>query len=408
MSFADRLREWLGIRDRKLDIEQLQPFSVPAMPQGRGNENDQKFPAFHGYAHDDEAAFPGSSRGAEAIRLARAFTPSQPVSSLRNFAGRKALVSSLIRSIENRRLHLVLYGNRGMGKTSLLQILALLARQAQYLVRYSSCSASSDFDSTFRTICNDIPLLYYGEFDPTSSEVEGGKKLSDLLGTEPLTPAKVSEIFTHITGTRVLLILDEFDRAASADFRLGVAELIKNLSDRATRVQLLIGGVAHNLDELIEHVPSIRRNVLGVPIGEMSADELSEIVANGETASGLHYLAQAREQIIDLALGSPYLTALIAQAAGEVALERRADSVVGDDVRQAVGRLAGEFRDRLSSQSVAQLERLRQAISGAKTSYVRTALIHANETQEWNWNGDRVDLSDDSLSTILWFERNAA
>ena len=408
MSFADRLREWLGIRDRKLDIEQLQPVAVPAMPQVRVHENEQSFPSFHGYANDDEFALFGDGQKQEAIRLARAFNPAQPVSSLRNFAGRKALVSSLIRSIENRRLHLVLYGNRGMGKTSLLQIIAILARQAQYLVRYSSCSASSDFDSTFRTICNDIPLLYYGEFDPTSSDVEGGKKLSDLLGTDPLTPTKVSEIFAQVTGTRVLLILDEFDRAASAEFRLGVAELIKNLSDRATRVQLLIGGVAHNLDELIEHVPSIRRNVLGVPIGEMSADELNEIVANGETASGLRYVTQAREQIVDLALGSPYLTALIAQAAGEIALERRAEAVVGDDVRKAVGRLAGEFRDRLSSQSAMQLERLRHEISNAQPSDVRAVLAHAGETQEWNWRGNRLELSDDSLSTILWFERNAA
>ena len=40
----------------------------------------------------------------------------------------------------------------------------------------------------------------------------------------------------RLVGTRVLVILDEYDRVVDVNFRREVAELIKNLSDRAARV----------------------------------------------------------------------------------------------------------------------------------------------------------------------------
>lgn len=410
MPLTDRIRRLLGLRRRDGLGEEAQYIPVPRFGESRARA-ENAFPAFASFANEDDANLPLSRASNQTVRLARAFTPSQPISSLRSFAGRKDLIASVIRTIENRRMHVVLYGNRGMGKTSLLQIIALLARDAQYLVRYSSCSAASEFDSTFRTICADIPLLYDKGFDPTSDQVEQGKNLGDLLGPERLTPARVSEVFARVTGTRVLLILDEFDRATSAEFRLAVAELIKNLSDLATRVQLLIGGVASNLNELIEHIPSVRRNVLGVPIGEMSSAELLEIIANGEMISGLTFAPQAKARVVELALGSPYLTSLIAESAGEAAIDDRTDTVTGDHVRRAATRLVQEFLARLSPDAIGQLDQLRKSIGRAETEGVKDlgkALASAGANGVLGLNGSRHEIVDDSLPTILWLEREAA
>lgn len=409
MSLSDRIRGLFGLRRRGDLHDSAQFIPVPRFGESRAGA-ESAFPAFASFANEDDANLPLARTSSHAVRIGRAFMPSQPISSLRNFAGRKQLIGSIIRTIENRRMHVVLYGNRGMGKTSLLQIIALLARDAQYLVRYSSCSANSDFDSTFRTICADIPLLYDKGFDPTSDQVEQGKNLGDLLGPELLTPARVSEVFARVTGTRILLILDEFDRATSAEFRLAVAELIKNLSDRATRVQLLIGGVASNLNELIEHIPSVRRNVLGVPIGEMSADELLEIIANGETISGLTFTPEAKARIVELALGSPYLTSLIAESAGEAAIDGGSLTVSGDHVRSAASRLVQEFLARLSPDAIGQLEHLRRAIATEKAGNkdLGKALASAGTNGVLGWNGSHHEIVDDSVPTILWLEREAA
>ena len=87
----------------------------------------------------------------------------------------------------------------------------------------------------------------------------------------------------------MLIILDEFDRCESGAFRRDVAELIKNLSDRLGRVQLVLAGVAADLTELVEHIPSIRRNIFALSVPKMPDTEVLQIVSNGEREAGLTF-----------------------------------------------------------------------------------------------------------------------
>ena len=76
--------------------------------------------------------------------------------------------------------------------------------------------------------------------------------MADLLPAGPLSPRLVADLFAKLTGTRLLVVLDEFDVCESPDFRRNIAELIKNLSDRSIRTQLVIAGVAADLTELVQ------------------------------------------------------------------------------------------------------------------------------------------------------------
>lgn len=333
-------------------------------------------PRFSGLANELEADRAQPRELSVGRRLGLAYPVSQPVSDLRQFAGRRELLTSVIRSIEERRMHVVLYGDRGIGKTSLLHIIALLAKDARYLVRYSSCSAASDLDGTFRAIAEDIPLLFHEKGDPTSAQVETGKSLADLLDSSRLTPATLSELFDGVSGTRVLIILDEFDRTENLDFRREVAELIKNLSDRSSKVQILIGGVAENLSELIRHIPSIRRNLLGIPVGKMPDNELEEILTNGQAISGLQIDPTARQRLIAAANGSPYLTNLIAHQATSRAIERGGSAVTSADLTEALATMAREQMLRLPQPAQAQAEAL---LAQVPHDQLRPAVAHALE-----------------------------
>ena len=108
------------------------------------------------------------------MKLLEAFTPSQPVSYRYRFAGRLDILTSLIGAIEEQRLHVVLYGARGLGKTSILHVLVQAARDARYLVSFVSCGSELSFDEVFRTIAASIPMLYHSTVGPTSLEVERG------------------------------------------------------------------------------------------------------------------------------------------------------------------------------------------------------------------------------------------
>ncbi len=126
--------------------------------------------------------------GAARMKLRNAYTPSQPVLDRRMFAGRLGVLKAAIRSIEDQRLHLVIYGERGIGKTSLLHMLTSAAREARYIVVYSSCSAASNFDETFRAVAADIPLLFHSDYAPTTSEAETGASLASLLPARKVLP----------------------------------------------------------------------------------------------------------------------------------------------------------------------------------------------------------------------------
>lgn len=308
------------------------------------------------------------------MRLRSAFTPSQPIVEGKMFAGRQDLLANMISSIEDRRLHLVLYGERGIGKTSLLHVLAEAAQSARYIVVYSSCGTNSNFQDTFHAAAVEIPLLFHSSFGPTTEEAEAGSSLADLL-PENFSPRVFADLCAKLTGTRVLIFLDEFDRAESADFRRDVAELIKFLSDRSVRMQLVIGGVAADLAELVEHIPSIRRNILAVRVPQMSEDEVREMIATGERASGLKFDAAASDLVVRISRGWPYIAVLVCHHAGLVALDAEREVVLEDDVSAALDSSAAELRARMSKSMTQQVDRLLGEDSGRALMLIAGAAL---------------------------------
>jgi Cdc6-like AAA superfamily ATPase len=288
-------------------------------------------------------------------KLRNAYTPAQPVSDRRMFAGRTKVMSTLIRSIEDQRLHTVIYGERGIGKTSLLHVLAQAAQEARYLVVYVTCGARSEFEETFQAIAAAIPLTYHSAYGPTSVEGERGDTLASILGSEPITVRTASDALAKIEGTRVLVILDEYDRAGSEDFRRNVAELLKSLSDQAVRVQFLIAGVAANLTELVANVPSIQRNVFAMQVPKMTAGEIRGIIKNGEAAADLKFDEAAIHAIIARCIGFPYLASLISHRSALVAVDQGRTDVTGADVAVATSEAVDEFKGRISRRSQLQI-----------------------------------------------------
>lgn len=291
------------------------------------------------------------------LALADALSASQPVTSRERLAGRADTLASLIAAIEQQRAHVVLYGERGIGKTSLVHVFAETAREARYLVLYGSCGVEARFDDMFRTFAREIPLLYNANISPTADEREHNRSFADLLGPEPVDPRELADLFQKVVGTRIILVLDEYDRVADPAFRRDVAELIKNLSDRAARVQLLLTGVASNLDELIGFTPSIRRNIVGLAVGGMGEGELLEILARAEEATGLEFAADARALIVRMSGGSPYLVRLLGNRAAGRALDEGRTLVRETDVIAGTEAVLAEWNSGLPRRVQAQLLR---------------------------------------------------
>lgn len=310
------------------------------------------------------------------MKLRDVFTPAQPVTQRNLFAGRLDVLANLIEIIEERLSHVVLFGERGMGKTSLLHILSGLAEESRYLVLRATCGANSRFDDMFRALLEDIPLLYSKSISPTDEDDASERSLAELLPEGSFDARQLSDVLAEVTGTRILILVDEYDRIQSEPFRLSVAELIKNLSDQAAPVQLVITGVSANLHELIGYIPSIRRNVIGVSMPRLSYDEAASLVAMGEKAANLRFDKPVVEMIHALANGSPYLTRLICHHASLLALAHERYDVRGEHIESALDRIVEEAEGRLSLHTIQRVQRL--DIKGNSECYGAIAKVASN------------------------------
>jgi Cdc6-like AAA superfamily ATPase len=390
LSIAQTLARWFGAKNRPHSIDQAQAPTVTRANVIAGYPEAQapvsQFPRFRATANDQPSILGEGVFSQIRMRLLHAFTPSQPVSDRKRFSGRIDLLTTLIRAIEEQRLHIVLYGERGVGKTSALHVLTQTARDARYLVVYVSCGADSNFDEVFRTVAANIPMLFHSTVGPTSPEVEKGKLLSDTLPNSPISPRLASDLLSKIVGTRVVIVLDEFDRCESHEFRRCVAELIKNLSDRLVRVQVVIAGVAANLAELLEYIPSVQRNIHALQIPWMSDLEIKLLIQNGARYCGLRFSDKGIEAIVLAAHGSPYLASLICHHAGLRAVELRKSDVDLPEVLHAISVSMQEFSNRMSSEIRAKLSELpsdgppAQALGTlASTSLELGGILHLSE-----------------------------
>ena len=303
-----------------------------------------ELPRFAATASDDLAATgedPTLARRRLALR--DALGASQPVIARERFAGRHDALAQLIAAIEQQRVHVVVYGERGIGKTSLVHVFADTAREARYLVIYGSCGTEARFDTMFRAFASKIPMLYHRDVLPTAVDNDAHATFDSELPDGDFGPREVSDLFADVVGTRVVLILDEYDRVLDPGFRRDVAELIKNLSDRAARVQLVLTGVAQNLDELVGYAPSIRRNIIGLPMRPLTQPEVRSVLALGEAGAEIRYSDEVVEMIATMAGGSPYLVRLLGHRAGMAALDQNRVVVDESHGRTAVERVLTDW-----------------------------------------------------------------
>jgi hypothetical protein len=321
--------------------------------------------------------------------LATYFTPTQPVADRSSFAGRMGVLARLISAIESQRSHVVLYGERGIGKTSLLHVLTDVARESSYIVSYATCGANANFPDLFRAVLQDVPLLFHREVAPNAGEAESGGSLADRLPSGAFGPGELADLCADVIGTRVLIILDEYDRVTDTGFRQQVAELIKNLSDRSARVQLVIAGVASNLQELIGYVPSIRRNVIGLPMPRLEESEVQEMIGLGESASGVRFDPNLTRIIHLLALGSPYFARLLCHHAALEALDQGRLTVDQGHLRRALDAAILEIEGRMAPRTVLEMRKF----VGGRYDPLVAALGEASRSID-GWFGGRavVDL----------------
>ena len=347
---------------------------------GKGDvppETDEAVPQFRFLASDMSLASSGRIGSMQALALKalrEAFTPTQPKQSVRLFAGRRRELKRIVSAIEEWKAHIVIFGERGYGKSSLANIVAEIAKQGGITVLTCSCSAELSFEEMFRTFLREIPLPYRGvpgrgEAFKADAARTGGN-FADLLPQGAFGATDLAEALRHLTDRHVIFRIDEFDRIRGEEIKNQVAEAIKNLSDVGARVTFLIVGVADDLDELLGQHPSIQRNVVGIHLALMNEAELQQLIKAGEKAADVAFQDEVRQRIVALAQGLPYQAQLLCLQAGQAAIEDGAKTVGPQHLARAI--------DQAIALAPRGLERLYdQAFAGPNHDQLKTVALAA-------------------------------
>jgi Cdc6-like AAA superfamily ATPase len=274
---------------------------------------------------------------AKMIEAGQVFTPGAPVNDDDLFAGRLDQLSKIVGAVSQRGFHAVLFGERGVGKTSLANILAERLKRI-FLIAKVNCDAGDDFSSIWRKALRDITIEdrqqgigFNAEFTTTRSPV------SNLL-PGIVTPDDVRRLLTSLGGNRtVLVILDEFDRLSSNNqTAMAISDTIKGLSDFGVNASVLLIGVAESIDELVVGHKSIERALVQIPMPRMSDDELEQIFQKGMKRLGMAMDPMAESYLISLSQGLPYIAHLLALHSTRAALMDRSLTVSRDHANKGI------------------------------------------------------------------------
>lgn len=268
--------------------------------------------------------------------LAAAFSPSAPIDQTTLFSGRIGQLTDVLNAINQKGQHAILFGERGVGKTSLARVLSRGFHVGGQPLPVASinCDPTMTFTGLWRKLLREVPIHNQRQqtgFTGTPEFTQSS--LADYL-PDPVTPDDVRHLLARFG--KILLVIDELDRIEDQAVTSLLADTIKTLSDHAVDATLLLVGVADSVDTLISEHQSVERALVQVRMPRMSRIELFQIIDKGLAQAGMTSDADARLKIAALSQGLPHYTHLLAQNAGQRAAGDNRTVVTMADVRTAI------------------------------------------------------------------------
>lgn len=261
------------------------------------------------------------------VSLSRIFTPSAPINRRELFRGRIDQVLEITTAINQPGRHVVLYGERGVGKTSLANLLtdfigsSVGGDEVQPAVRVN-CTTQDDFRSMWAKVFRELRMTDAVEW-----------------AGDPLAQPDPDDIRWQLAQLPVprIIVFDEFDRMEDDEALSLMADTLKSLSDHVTDTKVVLVGVADSIDQLIGEHESVQRAVEEVAMPRMTEAEIVDIIDQGLAAAEMTIDRPARTRIARISEGLPTYAHLLTLHAAQNAVQSNVLNVRPTDVDYAIG-----------------------------------------------------------------------
>lgn len=254
----------------------------------------------------------------------RLFNPSSPIDEERLFSGRLEQVNDLLNVVYEKGAHAILFGERGVGKSSLANTITAKIPPAVTNIKFLKENCRPD--DTFFTLWSKI--LFTFQYD--------GVLVADYLKNETRDFVIIKILESLPKNFQYVFVFDEFDRISSLATKAAIADTIKHFSDYPQNITIVIVGVGYSIEELFGAHPSIQRCCLQIPMPRMSKPELSEILLDRYPHIGLTCNDTLVDKLIELSRGLPGFAHLAGREAALSAVRARRRIIGEADYSEAI------------------------------------------------------------------------
>lgn len=273
------------------------------------------------------------------LKLRTIFKPSTPINRFDLFMGRQQQSRKLLAALNQNGQHAILFGERGVGKTSLANVLMFQIRSPGWPIVAPIVNATRQ---------DSYSVLWGRLFVELDHKLKAHKiklpawaaryvKYSQEGIHDPITPDAVCRVLSAAAEKAlVVAIIDEFDTLQSQDVRSAMADTIKYLSDRNAPCTVIIIGVSDDVEGLIEEHHSVERCLAQIRMPRMSRDELEEIVTKSLYVAGMQIENGALHEISRISKGLPHYAHLLGLHSAINAVDNDTHKVVQSHVSKAI------------------------------------------------------------------------
>lgn len=353
--------------------------------------------------------------------LSTILSPSQPLQSQEFLKGREQQLYGIEKALFQPGRHVLVHGLRGVGKSSLAQTAAykLASKVDPILI---GCDQNTTFKSAVREVFDEAERA-----DPRLiskvAEVGGGfssfgitatGKVSMTLGAvEDLgslnEAVRLLGFMADKLGTRLVIVLDEFDQVTDTHQQALFANLVKQVSDKRVNACIIFCGIGTSPEALMAAHGSADRYFHTVELGPLGWEAREEIIEDAARRLGAKVDRSTTIRIAKISDGFPHYIHFLSEKLfwrifeaknGGICTPELFDMAMGDASSSMDLRLKGPY-DKATKKYHDDVEPILWALADGHEFFRRSAAIFEDSYLPLMRNIARPPLSRDKFNNRL-------
>jgi Cdc6-like AAA superfamily ATPase len=257
--------------------------------------------------------------------LSENLTPARAINSPEHLRGREKMLMQIERAFNSPGKHIFIFGDRGVGKTSLALTAASLHQSSDASPINVSCGSNNFLNVVRDAVKQTLPAgdtVFQRKIEQRLRAGIAGFGYDFVKSLQSGTVPHIESVNDAVSLLRFIsefhskspiIVFDEFDRIPDQDQRKICADIIKQVSDTGVNVRFIFCGIGSSVEELLDVHLSTGRYISPIALERLTHDARWEIVESAAKAVGVEIAHNHRVRIGQISDGFPSYIHLITE-----------------------------------------------------------------------------------------------